>query len=101
MDNDLKELFDEAESVSLEGGATSEQAKKNAAKAVEDYKFRCEVREIIRIGVEKGRNAVEARIGKISNFRGEDAANNLRSVVYRQRKLGNDGEQGKWMPDQG
>lgn len=101
MDSDLKEIFDEAYAVSVEGGATDSAAQANASKAVEDYKFRCEVREFIRIGIKEGRKALEARLGRFAASRGEDAVKPLRDAVYRQRSLGNDGEQGRWMRDTG
>jgi len=58
--------------------------------------FRCEVREFLRLAVEKGNDSVDGRITKIEERRGTAAAERLRGACSEQWRLGNRGQKGDW-----
>jgi len=62
----------------------------------EEYRHRCEVRELLRLGVEKDHFAVDARIDAIEKARGATSANRLRSDYKTQWRAGNRGTHGDW-----
>ena len=58
--------------------------------------FRCECREFLRLMAKSGVDAVDARIAKIEERRGTEAAERLRRTCSEQWRLGNRGEKGDW-----
>lgn len=66
------------------------------ADAVEQCRHRCEVRELLRFGMDRSHQYVDGRILKIEEARGADAANRLRADYKAQWRAGNRGEFGDW-----
>lgn len=63
---------------------------------LETERHRCEVRELLQLGVKKGHYAVDSRIEGIEKARGKAGADRLRTDYKAQWRAGNRGENRDW-----
>lgn len=66
------------------------------AEAMEQERRRCEIRELLRLGAQKGHEEVAQRFIKIEAKRGAAATDRLRSDYKTQWRAGNRGTHGDW-----
>lgn len=89
LNNVKQDLFEEP------GGNTVQQPNESAAD-VEQHRFRCEVRDVLRIAHRKGADASDRYLLRVEEKRGTESAERLRATAKDQWIKGNRGEAGQW-----
>lgn len=63
---------------------------------IEQFRFQCEVRELLRWGVSKPRGTVGGYLALVESKRGKLKRDQLEAAYVEQWSLGNRGERGEW-----
>lgn len=67
----------------------------------DEFKYRCEVRFLIQLRTERGKEWLRETLMDIEKRRGKSSADRLRESIYEQWRLSNRGEWGDWRSEKG
>lgn len=93
---DEREEYEERVAICTESGVSEEKARQLALDQIENHRFRCEVRDVLRKFQKGGRKHLELYIALVEQKRGQPEAARLREAAREQFQKGNRGDQNDW-----
>lgn len=98
LSNVEQDLFEERAAIrEYDGGQDRESAERAAREEVEQYRFRCEVRDVLRMANRYGSDRSDRYLLGVERQRGSESAERLRAAAKDQWIKGNRGEADKWL----